>query len=213
MARGSAPGERRGGRQAGTPNRKTNALREAIEAEGVDPAVALVRIARSAEEREDYALAVEAYGKVVGFLHARPKPVDTDPDALIELERALIRVKLEETANALKSDDTLADRLARAKKRRLASEVFEVFDALTDAADDLSGVIDATPAPGPAPRPTMHEPIPTVSAPAPLPQPVPAVAPDYRPILPRHEPPRWPNRDEGRVQVEYDPTAASYHLP
>lgn len=172
-------GKREGaGRPRGSANRRTAALREAIEAEGVDPAVALVRIAKAAEEREEFPLAVEAYGKVMPFLHSRPKPTEADPDALIALERALLRMKIEETAEAVKRDEGLAERLARAKKRKLAAEVAEIFDALADAAEDAQ-VIDASPTPTVAPTPA---PAPSAGSAAPA---QPAPASEYRPILPR----------------------------
>ena len=216
MPRGSVPGERRGGRQAGTPNRTTTALREAVEELGGDPALALIRIAKSAEENGDLGLAVEAYGKVVGFIHARPKPVDVNPEALIELERALIRVKLEETAKAVKSDDTLADRLARAKQRHLASEVFQVFDAMTATATEAATVIDAQPVVSqPVARPTMHEPTAALDVRA---APAPAA---YTPILPRllpsadwnapaSAPALFPQR-QSFADAEYSPLEAPPH--
>lgn len=47
MPRGSRPGERRGGRSAGTPNKKTvlaASVREALEARGADPVEVVVDI-------------------------------------------------------------------------------------------------------------------------------------------------------------------------
>lgn len=205
-------GKREGaGRPRGSANRRTAALREAIEAEGVDPAVALVRIAKAAEEREEFPLAVEAYGKVMPFLHSRPKPTEADPEALIALERALLRMKIEETAEAVKRDEGLAERLARAKKRKLAAEVIEVFDALADAADAAAPMIDASPTPPVAPTPAPATPVQPESAPEP-----------YRPILPRPAPaattdwaaPRvdWPEEqafvDGGRSSFTADPYSA-----
>lgn len=183
MAQGSAPGERRGGRQAGTPNRRTAALREAIEAEGVDPAVALVRIAKAAEEREDFGLAVEAYGKVLPLIHAKPKPAVLDPDETIAFERELFRMKVEETAQAVKRDEGLAARLARAKARKLIEDVAEVFDAMTDAADAAPISIDTPPS-----RPAASAGS-TASRPAPSPE---VEAPAFRPILPRQAAPALP---------------------
>jgi len=45
MARGSRPGERRGGRQKGTPNKKTTAIREKLDRLGLDPIEGMARIA------------------------------------------------------------------------------------------------------------------------------------------------------------------------
>ncbi|MFC3166808.1 hypothetical protein [Paracoccus fontiphilus] len=209
MAQGSAPGERRGGRQAGTPNRRTAALREAIEAEGVDPAVALVRIAKAAEAREDFGLAVEAYGKVLPLIHAKPRPAVLDPDETIAFERDLFRMKVEETAKAVQADEGLASRLARAKARKLAEDVAEVFDAMTDAAH-AGPIVNVTPS-----RPAAS------AGPSLRPAPAPAVeAPQvaYRPVLPRSAMPApigdWSMRerqafaDEGRSSYDTDPYSA-----
>ena len=45
MARGSRPGERRGGRQKGTPNKKTAAIAERLERLGCDPIEGMAKIA------------------------------------------------------------------------------------------------------------------------------------------------------------------------
>lgn len=46
MPRGSAPGERRGGRQKGTPNKKTQDLQALLEKIGVTPGELMGRIAK-----------------------------------------------------------------------------------------------------------------------------------------------------------------------
>ncbi len=43
--RGAKPGERRGGRQKGTPNKRTAAATETLEALGCDPIAGMARIA------------------------------------------------------------------------------------------------------------------------------------------------------------------------
>jgi hypothetical protein len=200
MARGSAPGERRGGRQAGTPNRKTHALRDAIEAEGVDPAIALVRIAKAAEGREDFGLAAECYGKVLPFLHAKPRTsADAHPDEALEFAKAMMAAKLQSAAETL-ANPGLAERLERAKARLASLTVSTGIDGAPDDRPSINAsfsVIDAQPAQpapaGPAPRPAMAEP--------PEPEPI------YSPILPRAStdwsPPAapWPEKqrfaDEG----------------
>jgi hypothetical protein len=45
MAGGSKPGERRGGRQRGTPNRNTQAVSEKLDALGCDPIAGMAEIA------------------------------------------------------------------------------------------------------------------------------------------------------------------------
>ncbi len=45
MARGAHPGERRGGRQKGMPNKRTQAVAETLEAIGLDPIRGMAEIA------------------------------------------------------------------------------------------------------------------------------------------------------------------------
>lgn len=207
------------GRKLGRPSlrRAAQAIAEVEEAyPGWSPVLHLAAVANDdtlpPEVRLDAAKAAAPY------LHSRPKPVEMEPDALVALERELIRVKLEETARAVKSDDSLADRLARAKARRLANEVFEVFDAMVEVAPTTTvQPLPAAPA-GPAARPTLHEP----RRDAPAAEPV----VDYAPILPRpapraasdwSAPPQpWPDRqafcDEGSTydREPYGSLAAAY---
>src|SRR4051794_4940196 len=71
MPRGSLPGERRGGRQAGTPNRRTLALR-AI-AEGLPPPGSPLEFLTNVYRNEALPLEVrlEAAGKAAPFVHPR----------------------------------------------------------------------------------------------------------------------------------------------
>src|SRR5690606_5376648 len=117
MARGSAPGERRGGRQKGTPNRGTVLVRERLDAEGAEPAVELVRIARVAEAEGELNLAADCWGKLAAFAYPKPRPVEVLPDSLVALAGRLHRARLEAVAELARDDPalvTLADRLARA---------------------------------------------------------------------------------------------------
>lgn len=224
MARGSAPGERRGGREAGTPNRKTSALREAIEAEGVDPAIALVRIGKAAEAREEFALAAECYGKVLPFLHAKPRTsADAHPEEALEFAKAMLAAKVDAAADAISNNrglNGLADRLERAKARveihvnagigRSPDESDDVSVTLSAAAPDMGRIINAKPVQrGPAPH--------AGPSPTPVTEPPPAPAPaPYVPIARRADPPppastdwsaraaSWPERPAA-AQVEYSP--------
>lgn len=123
MPAGSQPGERRGGRQPGTPNRNAAALRDAIAAEGLDPAIALVRIAKAAEAREDYALAVDAWGKVLPYTHARPRPVEFFPDELVSLEGRIAHARLTAQANVVTKNTGLADLAERMQRSRLRADL------------------------------------------------------------------------------------------
>ncbi|MDN3713291.1 hypothetical protein QWZ10_19040 [Paracoccus cavernae] len=109
-----------------------------------------------------------------------------EPDALVDLERRLMAAKIEETAKAIKADDGLAVRLARAKSRLLAEDVAEVFDALAEAAVTVApaGTSFAEEVAA-AKRPAPSAPRRPIALPAP--EPVEPAAPAL-PILPRPEP-------------------------
>ncbi len=72
MPRGAAPGERRGGREKGTPNKATAALR-ALAADlmtaGESPLDFLTRVYR--DERHPIDLRVEAAGKAAPYVHPK----------------------------------------------------------------------------------------------------------------------------------------------
>lgn len=116
--RGSAPGERRGGRQKGTPNRNTVLLRDRLAAEGIEPADELVKIARAAQSSGELDLAADCWGKLAAFVYPKPRPVVIDPEGLIELEGRIAEVR---TRSIMKEGLSpllgLSDRLARAKLR------------------------------------------------------------------------------------------------
>ncbi len=65
MARGSAPGERRGGRRKGTPNKRTAEQREQIAASGLTPLEYMLGVMRDpkapAARRDDMAKAAAPY--------------------------------------------------------------------------------------------------------------------------------------------------------
>lgn len=66
---GSKPGERRGGRQKGTPNKKTAEAIKAIEESGVTPLQFLLDIMRG--ELQDPALRFEAAKAAAPYVHPR----------------------------------------------------------------------------------------------------------------------------------------------
>lgn len=104
------------GRPKGRPSlrRAAQAITEVEEKfPGWSPVLHLAAVAN--DESLPPEIRLDAAKAAAPFLHSRPKPVELDPDALVDLERRLIAAKIEETAKAVKSDDTLADRLARAK--------------------------------------------------------------------------------------------------
>lgn len=73
MPRGSAPGERRGGRQKGTPNRPAS-VRAFFESAGVNPAERLIVLAKRAESAGQIALAADIWSKLAALAYPRPQP-------------------------------------------------------------------------------------------------------------------------------------------
>src|SRR5689334_9428245 len=88
MARGSKPGERRGGRQAGTPNKLTQEISERLAAKGVDPIEGLADIATeamteakamepgTAEKRDWLKLAQAANSELAQYVAPKRKAVE-----------------------------------------------------------------------------------------------------------------------------------------
>jgi hypothetical protein len=212
---GTRPGA---GRPRGSLNRRTSALRDAIEAEGVDPAVALVRIGKAAEARAEYALAADCYGKVLPFLHAKVRTsADAHPEEALEFARAMLSAKIEAAATTI-SQPGLAERLQRAHARvqimvdtgvvRAPDDVMVDVTPDTPTAAPQAPAAPPSPAAGPAPAtdaPNAYRPV----LPRPVtPAPAPAVSADWAaPVAP------WPNRNEGHAKVDYDPTGGAYEHP
>jgi hypothetical protein len=74
MPRGSKPGERRGGRQRGTPNKKTARMNAAIDAAAANPAISpldfLLGIMRDPNASSE--LRIRAAAQAAPFIHAKP---------------------------------------------------------------------------------------------------------------------------------------------
>jgi hypothetical protein len=67
-----------GGRQRGTPNRKTDELAAKLAKLGCDPIEGLARIAMAAETVPE--LKVRCYAELAGYIHAKRKAVELRPD-------------------------------------------------------------------------------------------------------------------------------------
>ena len=76
MARGANPGERRGGRTRGTPNKRTLEVQERLQELGCDPIEGMVRIAKSAEKDGDKALAGQMYKELAQYVAPKRKMLD-----------------------------------------------------------------------------------------------------------------------------------------
>lgn len=87
---GARPGA---GRPKGALNRRTRDLAERLVDAGRCPVEALVRIAEDAEKSGNAGLALDAWKAVLPYVHARPKPYESEPDARIALERELAEVR------------------------------------------------------------------------------------------------------------------------
>ena len=104
MPKGSLPGERRGGRQKGTPNRATAAKAAAIAASGLTPLDYLLSVMR--DETAPRAERMEAAAKAAPYIHPRlaaiehtastiPDEPPFDASKLSREQRAMLRQMLE----------------------------------------------------------------------------------------------------------------------
>jgi len=74
--RGAKPGERRGGRKKGTPNKATQATRDMIENMGFNPIEATIRLGQEAEQNNDPHLALACYAKVLPYYSPALKSIE-----------------------------------------------------------------------------------------------------------------------------------------
>ena len=87
MARGANPGERRGGRTKGTPNKRTLEVQERLQELGCDPIEGMVRIGTAAEQRGEYQLAGQMYKELAQYVAPKRRVTQhsADPDKPHEL--------------------------------------------------------------------------------------------------------------------------------
>ena len=106
MPRGSKPGERRGGRKTGTPNKKTLLRSAFIDAVAADPNVLpldfFLRLMHQSTLPPD--IRVRAAEAALPFMHARPRPTKKPQIALPEDGDARPRVKLRRKTDASPCD-------------------------------------------------------------------------------------------------------------
>ena len=103
MPRGSLPGERRGGRQRGTPNRATAAKAAEIAASGMTPLDYMISVMR--DETATRPERLEAAAKAAPYVHPRLSAIEytapAEPEEDVDLselnaeERGLLRRLLE----------------------------------------------------------------------------------------------------------------------
>lgn len=199
---GARPGA---GRPVGSLNKRSVAAIEKVAEQFPDwsPLQHFATIAN--DETLDPSIRLDAAKAAAPFIHPRPKPVELDPAALVDLERQLVQVRLTAQDQILHSKPGLSERLARAKERivvvtgisRAPDEAShdEPIDDLSErlaerlAAQRLSPPEGAPATPSAGPEPARAA-APVPEAPAAAPEPPPAPAP-YRPITPEPAPLRF----------------------
>ena|SRR3712207_112879 len=72
--KGSRRGEKRGGRNKGTPNKQTLAVAERLEALGCDPLEAMVRIAT--DESVEPGIRFQAYEELAQYIYPKRKALE-----------------------------------------------------------------------------------------------------------------------------------------
>ena len=93
--RGSKPGERRGGRQAGTPNKATAEIKSLARVHGAEAMELLWLLARTAESEATQVAAIKelfdrGYGKATQLMGGDP---EAGPIAITEIVRTIVRPK------------------------------------------------------------------------------------------------------------------------
>ncbi|WP_425906807.1 hypothetical protein [Nitrobacter sp. TKz-YC02] len=195
-------GKRQGaGRPKGSLGKRSIEAIEAVAEEFPDwtPLKHLARVANDATL--DAEIRLDAAKAAAPYVHPKPKGIEIDPEALIDLEKRIAKVRAENNVKAFKDGfglDGLGDRIDRAKARASAKQAAVSLSSSGDI--EITATIPVKPAAvieaEVAPAPQSPPPAPGAPAPAPqaavAPPPPPAdwdVPPrPYSPILP------WPER-------------------
>ena len=96
---GSKPGERRGGREAGTPNKATADLKERLIELGCDPIEGMARIAMNT--RAPLAVRAKMFAELVQYVYPKRKAVEHTgvEDNLLRIEVISVGAKSTSTAD------------------------------------------------------------------------------------------------------------------
>ena len=119
MPRGSKPGERRGGRQSGTPNKKTALVNAAFDAATSNPDLSpldfLLGVMRDASLSPDWR--IKAAQSALPYVHVKPEGSPaTDPAATArQIETGFDTDPLSEAIDALEREDYDWARIERSK--------------------------------------------------------------------------------------------------
>lgn len=89
MARGSKPGERRGGRQKGTPNKATQEVQSLLAEMDCDPIEGMARIAM--DESVELPLRASMLKELAQYVAPKRKAVEHSGDAVAALPVVMIR--------------------------------------------------------------------------------------------------------------------------
>ena len=76
MPRGSKPGERRGGRQKGTPNKKTTAIQDKLDKHGCDPIEQMAKLAMECIAEGDRATATGLLKELAQYVVPKRKAIE-----------------------------------------------------------------------------------------------------------------------------------------
>lgn len=182
-------GKREGaGRPKGSLNRRSIEAIEDVAREYPDwtPLKHLARVAN--DEKLDQEIRLDAAKAAAPYVHPKPRTIELDPDALVELEERIAGARADALArkgwNPLSN---LADRMERLARAGVAAD--------RASADPVSPA-----KPAPMPEPVSVEPTPEPEH-APVAAPAPAPRTPYEPIL---APATWPD-PLAVALVHYDP--------
>lgn len=92
MPRGSAPGERRGGREKGTRNKRTEEQARAIADSGLTPLEYLMSIVRDTEASQE--LRIDAAAKAAPYVHPRLASTDVQMSSITKHVREMTEAEL-----------------------------------------------------------------------------------------------------------------------
>lgn len=194
MASTQHGGKRQGaGRPRGSLGKRSIEAIEAVAEEFPDwtPLKHLARVANDATL--DAEIRLDAAKAAAPYVHPKPKGIEIDPEALIDLEKRIAQVRAENNVKAFKDGfglDGLGDRIYRAKARvKDAADTQQAAVSLSSSGDiEVTATIPVKPAAAvdaeAAPAAPPSAPAPPPRAPTDWDAPLPA----YAPILP------WPER-------------------
>ncbi len=174
--RGSAPGERRGGRQKGTPNRFNAARAAAIAESGVTPLSFMLSVLRD----EDAPAKARMWAAVAAapYCHAKPRPVAANAGGV---EVQVVHITHEQRLAELDALDEIDARTPIEKNNREQFQPVDQAQPVESAMDRMEVDWFSMAGPGAAHEPALP---PQMSAPTPMPAPKPTPPPPPQPPAP-----------------------------